>query len=370
MLKINTIKLVLGTAAFLLSVSAYAQYAVVPYNQLNLNRTAVGLMPSELPNPPELNPGASLQDGVGFRWNAGDNKTTQWRPQGITSTAALGAEYLLVSWYNKGDSKGVRISFVDIGNPIVTSNKITYKYRHVLLVNAQNEALAGVHAGGIAHVNGKLLVAGIGKEMLVFSMNNILDVKGDAEDFHGYKYIMRLESKYATDVKTSFVSWDSGANRLVFGNHFNCVSSPSSTHEQTHLNDPCLTEDTASKKLVWSAVNSEGTLSSQTSYTGFFNEMQGVATLFDHIAIVSSWGQGSNSHLHSGVFSAQGPDYANNHLQHWNVLTFPPGLEDLHLSPNNDKLWLLTEFGPNESPNGISNNRIVFGFSRYEVFFE
>jgi hypothetical protein len=57
-----------------------------------------------------------------FCWESGDNATTDWYPQGITTSADAspdgqyeGKTVVLTSWYyhGSGDNKGVRISFVD-----------------------------------------------------------------------------------------------------------------------------------------------------------------------------------------------------------------------------------------------------------------
>ena len=71
---------------------------------------------------------------VVYCWKSGDDKTSEWYPQGVTTTSDANADErwgrkraLIVTWYDAGRSpkKGVRLSFVDPARK---------RYRHVLLV--------------------------------------------------------------------------------------------------------------------------------------------------------------------------------------------------------------------------------------------
>ena len=125
-------------------------------------------------------PGGVKDVAQAFRWNADDNDGTTWVPQGLTGTAdaspdgeVAGRKLVLVSWYH--DTKGVRISVVDIADPAKPV------YRHVLLV----EPVAGdpvdfkpilVHAGGLAWVGDLLYVVHTGKGFRVFDTTALLQV--------------------------------------------------------------------------------------------------------------------------------------------------------------------------------------------------
>src|SRR5688500_5001733 len=125
-------------------VGSLSSYGYKTPAQLNLNRvgTSSGYTAVYGFNIP------SDRQVKGFKWNSGDEQTTDWRPQGITGFTWSGRNYLLVTWYGVGPTaiagvnnqhKGVRISLVDI----TSMRNITY--RHILLVqnkaNMSNSAL-------------------------------------------------------------------------------------------------------------------------------------------------------------------------------------------------------------------------------------
>lgn len=111
-------------------------------------------------------------------WNSGDESTTKWIPQGMTSSGdALGAgtyedkDVWLVSWYQKEGGSNVRVSFVD---------RATHKYRHVMLVEpstADNFKSVPIHAGGIAWYGNTLYVVDTNHGLRVFDMDNIWKVE-------------------------------------------------------------------------------------------------------------------------------------------------------------------------------------------------
>lgn len=184
----------------------------------------------------------------GFKWNAGDEETTDWRPQGITGFAWGAKNYLLVSWYAIGPDdiagvnnkyKGVRLALVDITD----MTKITY--RLILLVqnkaNSTNAALydqpadaftqgdlfipVTMHAGGLAYYNQKIYIADTGLGLRVFDLNKLIPAEPDAskttigKDSNGelkafdYTYILPQTGYYKiTNAKPfSFVSLGEGA---------------------------------------------------------------------------------------------------------------------------------------------------------------
>jgi 5-methylphenazine-1-carboxylate 1-monooxygenase len=118
-----------------------------------------------------------------FCWESGDNSTTDWYPQGITTSADAntdgqyeGKTVILASWYysGSGDNKGVRTSFADYGNPSAL------RYRHVLLVEPYKDATGNanfravpVHAGGIVWYGHYLYVADTRGGFRVFDTRHI-----------------------------------------------------------------------------------------------------------------------------------------------------------------------------------------------------
>ncbi|RKT82974.1 hypothetical protein SAMN05421805_10351 [Saccharopolyspora antimicrobica] len=164
-----------------------------------------------------------------FCFNAGDNATTEWMPQGITTVADAQEDQqwgtkqaILVSWYDKQTDpvKGARVSFLD---------PATGNYQHVLLAypytntygNPSYEALttpqagdgSAVHAGGIAWYGNYLYLADTRRGIRVFDMRYIFDIKsatnGDVTDgkqmgrqsgkyySYGYRYVMPQVAGYS-----------------------------------------------------------------------------------------------------------------------------------------------------------------------------
>ncbi|MDA3627820.1 hypothetical protein OU415_20460 [Saccharopolyspora sp. WRP15-2] len=164
-----------------------------------------------------------------FCFNKGDNDTTEWYPQGITTVADAQDDQhwgtkqaILVSWYDKQTDpvKGVRVSFLDTD---------TGNYQHVLLAypyinsygNPSYEPVttpqagdgSSVHAGGIVWYGNYLYVVDTRRGIRVFDMRYIFDIKsaanGDVTDSsqigrqsgtyysYGYRYIMPQVKGYS-----------------------------------------------------------------------------------------------------------------------------------------------------------------------------
>jgi hypothetical protein len=140
----------------------------------------------------------------GFKWNAGDEGTEDWRPQGICGFTWGAKTYLLVTWYGVGPAdiatsnnayKGTRLALVDITN----MSNITY--RLILLVqnkaNSTNTLLydkptvsfnqydsfipVTMHAGGVAYFNQKIYIVDTSLGLRVFDLNNLIDAKSDPD---------------------------------------------------------------------------------------------------------------------------------------------------------------------------------------------
>jgi len=180
--------------------------------------------------------GAALPDR--WCWQSDDANTTQWIPQGITTSddAGIGGypngqpHALAVSWYDNEGAKGVRVTFI---------NPATGKYRHVLLVepftNSKKHASyrpVRVHAGGIAWSGEYLYVADTTNGLRVFDLTKIYDLtaspNGNVDDeskvgrqnnvYFAYKYRYVLPQVYSWQISTGAPKND--------GN-FKCTASPS-----------------------------------------------------------------------------------------------------------------------------------------------
>ena len=114
----------------------------------------------------------------GFRWNLRDTFDTTWWPQGIDVAEHDGRRVLVVSWFAKpvgGVEQGVRVTFVDL------RSRWFPRYHHVLLAEAIQDAGGTVraepiviHAGGIAWLDDRLLVADTFGGLREFLLDDIL----------------------------------------------------------------------------------------------------------------------------------------------------------------------------------------------------
>ncbi|KAI9244704.1 hypothetical protein BDA99DRAFT_294794 [Phascolomyces articulosus] len=153
-----------------------------------------------------------------------DQNTKSWYPQGLTTSSDAydkgtveGKDVILASWYSKGSSKGVRISFIDVAGK---------KYRNVLLVVPEEEGPSfhsvKIHAGGIMWYGDKLYVVDTANGIRIFDTSRIYEVDvgdgigkvGSKYQAYNYKYVIPQwghylpGSKVADSFKYSFISLD------------------------------------------------------------------------------------------------------------------------------------------------------------------
>lgn len=329
-------------------------------------------------------------------FNDGDNHTTNWRPQGVTTVADAQQDLhwgdkqaLLVSWYDsskKDDvddgedklNKGARISFLD---------PATNKYRHVLLVypydgangptyetitTPQQGEGGNVHAGGIVWYGNYLYVADTRRGIRVFDMRRIMDLKaagnGDTSDKskvglhggkyygHGYRFVMPQvanwqhpdglaehppEGKCNADgpAKFSYLSLDrSGTDKLISGEY--CKGASDANHYGRVVQWP-MNGDNGKPKT-----GGDGEWQAESAYRLPKQYVQG-ATSFDGRWYLSSTGGGANAHGHlqaakpgttgTGVLHEDGPER--------DVATGV--VEDLSFWHGRDELWTVTEAAGN-----------------------
>nr|MBA2444944.1 hypothetical protein [Nocardioidaceae bacterium] len=173
-----------------------------------------------------------------FTWSEGDNNTTQWWPQGITTSAdagdvdeIAGRRVLMVGWYAtkvEGRTPGTRLSVVDMSDPAEPT------YRHVLLIepraspntDAVTMEPVPVHAGGILWYGSSLLVADTRGGVRVFDLDDCLRIEGEGHD--GYRYVLPQRTSYKTvngdgfqPFRFSFVSLDRTAreHQMIAGEY-------------------------------------------------------------------------------------------------------------------------------------------------------
>lgn len=321
---------------------------VTPIDKVNLNRKALKILSSYHKQYPKYQ--------SGFQWNDEDEKTLKWRPQGITSMQIKNSngeekKYLLVSWYGLKKAKptyrlhstvnyhkrGARVSLVDVTN----MKKI--KYRHILLVGEDLTPITSLHAGGLVQKGRMLYTVDSRKDnyaVLVFNLDEIREV--DPKKYKNYRYILIQKNKHTVDFKPAFIGYDNTNHKMLIG---------SFAHKSASKN---------TKKLAWYAgINFPLTT---TVYDGLYSEMQGAVSGQNPknkkkvLWISCSYGRDNNSRLHAMYYQL---DSSNKTITLTNKTKwhYPPGLEDLHINPKTNRMWLLTEFGNDEQdPNVFTKN--------------
>lgn len=179
---------------------------------------------SPLPTPPPVSGAVA-----GFSWDAGDQATEEWYPQGITALDPIRVPgghdtVLATSWYSRAGA-GSRVSFVRLGAGGT-------RYRHVLLVEPFQHGRTAdfrpvaIHAGGLARAGHYLYVADTWLGLRVFDLRRILRVdRGDAGRvgrdergrYHGFGHAfvlpqVQVYAQPARSARFSFVSTDASTS--------------------------------------------------------------------------------------------------------------------------------------------------------------
>lgn len=279
---------------------------------------------------------------VGFAWNSGDQKTAQWRPQGLSGLAHAERKFLLISWYHRSEdistNKGVRLSLVDV------TKMDDVRYRHLLLVEPTADAEkypvfqpVHIHAGGLAVVGNLLFVADTEHGLRVFDLNQVFPAEAEPTKskcgIHAgtcyafdYAYILPQKLKYTLAAPPfSFVSYDAAGQRLITGSFVK--SEEVSTPPQLSL---------------W-------TLNTEQQITGGERKIEGGLPHFAQGAVrvvkpdVAYWAiSTSYKRGHHQLFIQADSPEAEAHT--WKQSAWPIGAEDLHYASRSDNLWCLTEF--------------------------
>ena len=357
-------------------VSSLSSYGYKTPDQLNLNRIGVssGYTAAYGFNIPSAN------QVKGFKWNSGDEQTTEWRPQGITGFTWSGRNYLLVTWYGVGPTtiagvnnqhKGVRISLVDI----TSMSKITY--RHILLVqnkaNMSNSALydasnpyvqlgayapVTIHAGGVACYAGKIYVADTGLGIRIFDLTKFISAAtGDTDERIGKESDGTLKAfNYA------YILPQTGYYKITNAKPFSCIELG--------------TGATASDKMLWTGQYIESTETTVPKVYGFHLNSSGqILTSPQPEVITPIDNDNTNVNGVQGVFRAGTKTFMTTtgnssyegstaRLVRYNDgatagarYRWPHGAEDLYLEQSTGYLWNLTEY---ETEKYGADNRCIF----------
>ena len=357
-------------------VSSLSSYGYKTPDQLSLNRvgTSSGYTSVYGFNIPAAN------QVKGFKWNSGDEQTTDWRPQGITGFTYGGRNFLLVTWYAIGPDdiagvnnqhKGVRVSLVDI----TSMSNITY--RHILLVqnkaNMSNSDLykssnpyvqlgayapVTIHAGGIACYGTKVYVADTKLGIRVFDVTKFISAAGDdTENRIGEETDGTLKAfNYA------YILPETGYYKITNASPFSCIE----------LGEGA----TASDKMLWTGQYIESTSTTVPKVYGFHLNSSGqIVTSPGPEVITPIDNDNTNVNGIQGVYRAGTKTFMSTtgnssyegstaRLTRYNDgaaagvrYRWPHGAEDLYLEQSTGYLWNLTEY---ETEKYSTDNRCVF----------
>jgi hypothetical protein len=292
-----------------------------------------------------------------FCWQRGDESTTEWYPQGITTSADAspdgkyqGKTVVLTSWYYSGSGdKGARVSFVDYANPSAPP------YRHVLLVEPYKDAAGNpnfravpVHAGGIFWYGHYLYVADTWGGFRVFDTRHIWKVStGDKRKIgrqsdgsyhaHDYAYALPQALTFAAstiggypDLRYSAVSLDrTSSPQSVIVPEYNANGTG------TRVVRYPIDESTLLLKP-----SDDGYVHSTEAYRVDIPSMQGATAIARKFYVSSSRGKNTQGSVYTFT-KTSGPK------EHPRAL--PRGPEDLSYWPSKDQLWTLAEHPGNRS---------------------
>lgn len=300
-----------------------------------------------------------------YCWNAGDQNTPDWYPQGITTSSdALGEgtyggkRINLVSWYDHaedGIDKGVRISVSNL-----SASASAPPYRHILLVepsgttSAPSYKAVNVHAGGIMWYGNLLYVADTSGGFRVFDLDHLWQVSTGSSSAIGrqsdgsyhafdYKYVLPQTAKFTdspaggyAQLQHSSVSLDrtSSPDSVIVSEYRSAADVDAGAQVRT-IRVPI---DYTNRYLKPA---SDGIIKATEAYRTDLESVQGSTAINGEFFFSQSDGSDhstpdSDGDLHT--FAAP----SGSIVRHGNALTV--GAEDLSYDPARDYLWSLGEY--------------------------
>ncbi|HEX4443370.1 MAG TPA: hypothetical protein VHZ81_07335 [Galbitalea sp.] len=263
-----------------------------------------------------------------YGWRFADQWSGVWWPQGIAVGDYNGAPLALVSAYAKqdrhGNQQGARISVIDLRDAAHPA------YRHVLLVSPRRTESGVVldpvliHAGGIAWMGDRLLVAATFDGIREFRLSDIRRVPRGSEIF-GYDFVLpefshhepadsslqgRMRYSFITVETGSAIRSDASSAKLVAGEY---------ARDDSH-------------RLARVTQSGDQTVVEQSFIPGIVH-MQGAALHNGTWYVSSSHGENRGGDLWSGPIDAL--------RKRDRVL--PPGPEALAVWPERNQLWSVSE---------------------------
>jgi hypothetical protein len=285
-----------------------------------------------------------------FCWQQDDGSTTEWYPQGITTSADANADgqdedkaVVLTSWYHRGGNKGVRVSFVDY------SNRTAPRYRHVLLVEPYKDAAGNAnfravraHAGGILWYGHYLYDPDTLKGLRVIDTQDVWEVSMAGKDnlgrqpdgsyhAHAYAYALPQAMTFAPSTTGGYAPLRYSAISLdrTTSPHSVIVPEYDSGGTGTRVVRYPIDESTLMLKP-----SEDGYVHASEAYRVDIRSMQGATAVGGKFYVSSSRGARTRGSIYT--FTGNGGPTAHPH-------TLPPGPEDLSYWRSRDELWTLGE---------------------------
>lgn len=300
-----------------------------------------------------------------YCWNAGDQDTPDWYPQGITTSSdALGEgtydgkRINLVSWYDHaedGIDKGVRISVSNL-----SASASAPPYRHILLVepsgttSAPSYKAVNVHAGGIMWYGNLLYVADTSGGFRVFDLDHLWQVSTGSSSAIGrqsdgsyhafdYKYVLPQTAKFTdstaggyAQLQHSSVSLDrtSSPDSVIVSEYRSAADVDAGAQVRT-IRVPI---DYTNRYLKPA---SDGIIKATEAYRTDLESVQGSTAINGEFFFSQSDGSDhSNPDSDGDLHTFAAP--SGSIVRHGNALTV--GAEDLSYDPARDYLWSLGEY--------------------------
>ncbi|SFB38020.1 hypothetical protein SAMN05216266_109217 [Amycolatopsis marina] len=301
-----------------------------------------------------------------FCWNSGDNNTPDWYPQGISTTADAygsgtyeGRTAIFSAWYYKGSgaNKGVRVSFVDYGNPSAP------KYRHVLLVEPYTNSSGrpdfrsvNVHAGGIFTYGHLLYVADTWNGFRTFDLRHLWKVStGDKTRIgrqsdgkyhaHNYAYVLPQAQKFTSSTTNGVTRLRYSAAALDRTSTPDSVVVPEYNAAGTGTRLVRFPIDHTDRKFKES---SDGYTHATQLVSAGIKSMQGATAINGKFFVSASAGSSSRGSL----YTVTGSGSATRHSG-----ALPVGPEDLSYRGPANQLWSQTEYPGSRAVFAVNPNQ-------------
>lgn len=271
-----------------------------------------------------------------YAFDAADQDTADWYPQGLTcgeDSGAIGVPVFMATWYYRPEAgeRGIRVTFL---------SPRTLKYRHALLVQADPDGSyrpIDIHAGGAACHGDLLYVADTSRGLRVFDLRNVLDLltaQGDLGDpervgrhegrLHafGYRYVIPQTDLWRVAVK---------------GARFSFVGLDRTTTPHTLISGEYVADAPTGRVARWN-LELDGT--PRDAHVMGQPRIQGAVSRDGRWYLSQSAGSSGNGRLlvHDGDALERRP--------------FPIGPEDL--TARGDKVWSVTEYRGRRAIFGVS----------------